>query len=155
MIKLFSKKISNIDKVLNELIKKYNSPEVSCLVLFHRKDKKIIPLCKTIKDETIKINEIYYYTDSKRIFETQVTKGNKCYNIPVVTIYEGVTVSFTPYEEINSREFSEVFQDMISLNIERGILENKRRKQVNMRKMIAIVLITIAGIFIGYKMLTG
>lgn len=157
MFKKLKKKKLDFEVVLNEVISnsQKNPTKTYCLVQFHRKDKKLIPICAEIEKDAIKLGKTYYYTDTKRIYETKVQRGKQKHIVPVVDVFEGITVSFTPYEDIDSREFSELFQDVISLHIEKGILENKKKMQVNLRKAIAIGLIAIVGIIIFGKMFFG
>lgn len=154
---LKSKQKNSIEKVIEEVIKQKNKSlrKTFSLVCFHKKDKNVVYLCSELDGEAVKIGKTYYYADSKRIYETIVQKGKTTYRIPQLDIYEGITVAYTPYEDIDTRKFSEVFQDIISLHIERGILENKRKKQVNLRNAITIGLIAIAGIVIFGRMIFG
>jgi len=152
---IFKKTKTDFENVLNEVIKKDSSSKTFCLVQFHRKDKKLIPICAELEKDAIKLGKTYYFTDTKRIWELKVKKGKRVYVIPVIDIYEGITVSFTPYEGIDSREFSELFQDIISLHIEKGILENKKKNQINLRKALAIGLIGIVALVIFGKMFFG
>lgn len=155
MLKIKKKK-TDFEKILQEVIKKSESShKIFCLVQFHRKDKKMIPICAELEKDAIKLGKTYYYTDTKRIYELKIKRGKRTHVIPVIDIYEGITVSFTPYENIDSKEFSELFQDVISLHIEKGILENKKKMQVNLRKALAIGLIGIVALVIFGKMFFG
>src|SRR6056297_2475330 len=138
MVKInpFSKKnVKEIDKTIDEVLKKRqkDSRKTYALVCFHKKDKNTIYFCGELEGDAIKHKGTYYYVDSKRVYETQITRGKSKYRLPYIDLYEGITVAFTPYEDIDTRQFSEIFQDTISLHIEKGILENKKRKQVNLR----------------------
>lgn len=152
---MFKKIKTDLEDVVQTIIKKESGRETYCLVQFHRKDKKLIPMSAELSKDAVKIGKTYYFTDTKRIWELKVKRGKRTYLVPVVDIYEGITVSFTPYEGIDSREFSELFQDVISLHIEKGILENKKKSQLNLRKAIAIGLITIVAVVIFGKMFFG
>ncbi len=144
---------STIEEVLNKREKEPGKTFV--LVCFHKKDKKMIFTCAELKGDVIKLGKTYYYVDSKRIYETEVNKGNTKYLIPYVDIWEGITVAFAPYENIDTRPFTDTFQDVISMHIEKGILENKRKSKVNMQKGIAAGLIGIAAVYIVVKMFIG
>src|SRR6056297_2892197 len=144
------KSVKEIDKTIDEVLKKREKDpkKTYALVCFHKKDKNTVYFCGELEGDAIKHKGTYYYVDSKRVYETQVTKGKNKYRLPYVDLYEGITVAFTPYEDIDTRQFSEIFQDTISLHIEKGILENKKKKQINLRKAIAIGLIAVAAFFI-------
>lgn len=151
------RKSNSIDEVVNEVINmRIKKPQSTWgLVNFHKKDKSVVPLAKEITSDAVRIGKIYYFADSKRLYEMLVKRGKNAYRIPVVDCYEGITVAYTPYEEIDTRMFSELFQDTISLHIEKGILDNKRKTQINMRKALAIGLIAIVAIFIFGKTFFG
>lgn len=146
-----------MEEIIQEVLqkRKKDPSKTYCLVCFHKKDKKMIFFCGELKGDAIKHNNTYYYVDSKRIFETTVMSGKQQNIIPYVDLYEDITVAFTPYENIDTRPFSATFQDVISMHIEKGILENKKRKQVNLRKTIAIALIVLTGLYIAGKTFFG
>jgi hypothetical protein len=151
------KNLTQIDNAVKEVLnqKNKNFNKTFALVSFHKSDKSVFYFCGEIIQDAIKYNGTYYYVNSDRIFETKIKhKKNDCI-IPIVDLYEGITVSYTPYKDIDTRTFSEVFQDVISLHIEKGILENKRKTQINLRKAIAIALIGGTALFIFGKMFFG
>lgn len=147
----------NLDEVIEEVLKKRSKDPANtyCLSVFHKKDKRVIFFCGKLAGDAIEYRGTYYYVDSTRVYEQQVELGKNKYRIPYVDLYEGITIGFTPYSDIDTRPFSETFQDVISLHIEKGILENKKKKQVNLRKGIAIGLIALAGIYIFAQTLFG
>ena len=153
----FKKRNNSIDAVVNEVIDmRIKKPQQTWgLINFHKKDKSVVPVAKEITSDAVKIGKIYYFADSKRLYEMLVRRGKNTYRIPVVDCYEGITVAYTPYEDVDTRMFSELFQDTISLHIEKGILDNKRKQQVNLRKALAIGLIAIVAVFIFGKTFFG
>src|SRR6056297_3505986 len=112
------KKKTDFESVIKSVIKKSEKERKTyCLVQYHRKDKKLIPLCIELEKDAVKIGKTYYFADTKRIWELKVKIGKQFYTLPILDVYEGITISYTPYEEIETKEFSELFQDVISLHI--------------------------------------
>ena len=150
-------KTKDMDSVIKEVANKRESEpkKTFVLVCFHKKDKKMVFTSAELKGDVIKLGNTYYYVDSKRVYETETHKDGQKYSIPYVDIWEGITVAFTPYENIDKRPFSDTFQDVIALNIEKGILENKRKQKVNLQKGLTAALIGVAAVYILYKMLVG
>jgi len=148
---------SNIEReILNTIeLSRKNPIKTYVLVEFTKKDQKIVYVPKELKGLTIQIKDVIYYVNKTMIEEFVYTKGKETHKIPKVKVYEGVTMAYTPFENMDNLQFSEEVQKAIYLAIEQGILENKRKKKQDLRKIITIGLITFAAIFIFGKMFFG
>lgn len=150
----FGKKQHPLSNIVDKIMAtKPEASKTACLILFHRKDKKVLSMFGILEQDAVKINKTYYFVNESRVYFMKLknTKGKE-QTVPCIDLYEGITIAFTPYENIDTRQFSELIQDVISLHIERGILENKMKKSMAMKQILFWSLIGIVGIFVLFKM---
>lgn len=149
--KKYSNEISPAEK---EWIKKSFSNERKSYVIavIHKKNKKLKETIVELDNEIVIIDKTPHYAGDDSIFFKSVKLKNNKYDIPKVDVYEGSVIAVHPCKDIYDIKFSKRVVDMIGLKIEQGVLESKRRKKMDMRKIIMAVLIGIAAIIIFSKM---
>lgn len=150
---LFRKKkpISEIVKIW--LNKSQDPRKTYVLAVIHKKDKRVYNSIVELENDIISIDKTPYYAGKDAIFYRTEIINKKKYEIPMIDIYEGYCIAIHPSLNIEQDiKFSKRVVDTISLKIEQGILENKRKQKLDMKKILLGLLIGGAVIFIIIKM---
>lgn len=147
-------KRKGIDDIVKIWLSKSKNPKKTYVVaVIHKKNKRLFQTVVELSNEIINISGTPYYAGNDAIFFKSEKIGKKKIDIPMVDVYEGVGLAVHPSKDLlKDLRFSKRVIDMISLYIEQGYLENKRKKKMDMRKIIMAVLIGLAAIFIIFKM---
>lgn len=157
MFKLFKKKNkSNLVDILDEYIQKKEKDKNNTYVFvkFAKKDKSITYLVCKLEGNTIKINNVYYYVDNNMLFTWDYIVDNKNkYKITQVDVYEDLTLGYNPYLNQALEKFNEKIQKFIYLQLLAGIMETKLKKGTLSKKMIILILVGIAAVFIFFKLI--
>lgn len=156
------KKLSNLQLAIDQYVELAEKDEGKTYVLveFVKKDKSIIFMVEQLGSLTVQIDGTHYYVDKGRLDvfkykELTKKKGWKTHKIPRALLYEGVTIAFSPYEDINDPGFTERFQKAMYLEIKTGIMEAKQRMNMNLRKLITFGLIGLVALYLLSQWWTG
>jgi len=149
--KRFSNEISPAEK---EWIKKtYNNEKKSYIIaVIHKKNKKLKEIVTELDNEIVIIDKTPHYAGDDAIFFKNIKLKNNKYDIPKIDVYEGSVIAVHPCKDIYDIRFSKRVVDMIGLKIEQGVLESKRKRKLDLRKILTALLIGIAAILIFSKM---
>lgn len=140
------------NKIMNKTLKDYlikskNNKKTYVVAVVHKKNKKLFNTVVELSGECITIDKTPYYAGSDSIFFRTEKLSKKNIDIPMVDVYEGYCLAVHPSKQSNDIKFSKRVVDMIGLKIEQGVLENKRKQKMDMRKIIIFVFIGIGAIF--------
>lgn len=159
------KTMSEVHKAIEKYIemKENNKGKTYVLVEFIRKDDSIDYMVKEVDGHSVKIKDGQndnnrYYATKDFMKNLEYKKDKQTYRIPKIILFEGITTAYDARKlkkSLRQPGFSEKFQKAMYIDIKAGIMEEQRRKKINLRKWITGGLIAAAAIFIGYNMLVG
>lgn len=150
---MFKRKQKTIDDaVKNWLIKSQDPKKTYVIAVVHKKNKKLYNVVVELENEIVTIDKTPYYAGTDALFYRTESVNKKKLDIPMVDVYEGFCLSVHPSKDVQDIKFSKRVLDMVSLRIEQGILENRRKQKIDLKKIIIAVLIGGAAIFIISKM---
>lgn len=153
MFNIFKKKQKSVDEIIKTYLQKSIDPRKTFVVaVVHKKNKQLYNIVTEIDNEIVSIDKTPYYAGTDSIFYRNETINKKSFDIPFVDVYEGCCLCVHPSKTSEDIKFSKRVVDMISLKLEQGILENRRKHQVDMRKIILFSLIGLAAVYIIFKM---
>lgn len=149
-MRLFGKKrISSVESVIREWIDKSKDQKKTYVIaVIHKKNKKLYYDVVQLEGDIIMINKSPHYAGTEAIFYRTEKINKTPIDIPMVDVYEDFNVAVHPSQNLNDPKFSKRVVDMIGLKIEQGILENRKKTKVDLRKIIIAILIGGAAIYI-------
>lgn len=152
---LFRKrKKKTINEVIQQWLMKSQDPKKTYVIaVIHKRDKKLHYVVVELEGEAVTIDKTPYYAGKDAIFYRTEIINKKKIEVPIVDVYEGYCLAIHPSINVdNDIKFSKRVIDIISLKIEQGILDNKRKQKLDIKKILIAVLIGGAAIFIITKM---
>ncbi|MFW6173055.1 MAG: hypothetical protein ACOC5T_04860 [Elusimicrobiota bacterium] len=150
---LFRKKNSGLtDAERQWIIKSQNPRKTYIIAVIHKKNKKLYETVVELEGEIITIQGTPHYAGNDSIFFKRIKVKKNKYDVPKIDVYEGMALAVHPSQTTADPMFSKRVVDMIGLHIEQGVLESRRKKKLDLKKIIMAVLIGIAAIFIFTKM---
>lgn len=153
MFNFFKKKQKPMDEIIKSYLQKSEDARKTYIVaVVHKKNKQLYNIVTELNSEIVTIDETPYYAGTDAIFYRNETINKKSFDIPFVDVYEGCCLSVHPSKSSEDVRFSKRVVDMISLKLEQGILENKRKIKMDMKKILLFALIGIAAVYIVFKM---
>lgn len=146
-------KKKNIPEVVLKWMKKSRDPKTTYLIaVLHKPNKKIYEAVVPLKTDIVELNGKPYYAGTDAIFFKEFEMKGKKYNVPYVDVYEGYHVAIHPSKSIQDPRFSSKIINSIFLYLENKVLENRRNKSMNLRKIIMAILIGGAALYIIVSM---
>lgn len=153
MFNIFKKKQKPLDEVIKSYLQKSQEAKKTYVVaVIHKKNKQLYNVVTELESEIITIDKTPYYAGTDAIFYRNETINKKSFNIPFVDVYEGCCLCVHPSKSSEEIKFSKRVVDMISLKLEQGILENRRKHSMDMKKILIFSLVGIAAAYIIFKM---
>lgn len=146
---IFKRKAKQVDEVIKSYLTKSQDPRKTYVVaVVHKRNKKLYNVVTELGSEVITIDGTPYYAGTDALFYRREKINKKEFDIPFVDVYEDYTLAVHPSQNANDVRFSKRVIDMIALKLEQGILENKRRNKIDLRKIIIGIMIGGAAIYI-------
>lgn len=147
---LFRKKrVTSAESVIKKWVDKSKDQKKTYVIaVIHKKNKKLYYDVVQLEGDIIEINKSPHYAGTDAIFYRTERINKTPIDIPMVDVYEDVNVAIHPSQNLNDPKFSKRVVDMIGLKIEQGILENRKKMKMDLRKIIIAILIGGAAIYI-------
>ncbi|MCM8786856.1 MAG: hypothetical protein NC935_02250 [Candidatus Omnitrophica bacterium] len=145
---------SSLLKVIEDYLKlkEKDASHTYVIVKYSKKDRNVSFLVGKLEGEIVNINDIAYYVPEKSIYYFDFYLDKKKFSIPLVDVYEGITTSYNPYNDISSEIFSERVQKAIYLYLKTGIMEQKIKQSLSMKKILVGSLIGFVAIYLILKL---
>lgn len=131
------------------------------IVRFVKKDSEVLYKVSKFEGQSVQLKNTYYIIDAKSVQFVRVNIYNKKtkkeigIKVPVIDIYEGRMEAISQEKWANDVKLSEEFQRTVFLELQRGILEAKKKKAATLRQIMVYGFIGLVALVIVGSMLFG